>query len=84
MKIIILVVLLIALYFLLRTPETFSQSGLNMSDRYCTRLVDTYRHPTVTDAEERLRYHNEVCGKSRRNTVTDTTGNYFTHYGMLV
>jgi hypothetical protein len=63
--------------------EKFSQSGLNMDDRYCNNLVDGYFRPGDDDPENRLMYRQRICSPLRRAQIDGETGNYFTHYGKF-
>lgn len=75
---IIVIVILACLFFILFTRESFSSSGLTISDEYCNKLVDVYVDP-VTDT-----IRNKICGHQRRTTVDPMHGNYFTMNGMLI
>jgi len=84
LPIIIIVLLVIALGLILRVRETFSTSGLTISDRYCTKLADVYHKPMLVDEEMRDDYKNRICGPSRRVMIDNQTGNYYTQNGILV
>jgi hypothetical protein len=64
--------------------EAFSTSGLAISDRYCNKLSDVYFNPQMKDPGCRANYKNRICGKHRRSTIDNRTGNYFYDYGVLV
>jgi len=76
----------VILMFLLfsRMNEPFSSSGLAISDADCAKLANVYYRPDVNDPKCRAGYNQEICGKTRRSTITDRTGNYYTMNGQLV
>lgn len=85
---VLLILAIVIIFFIMRNTnflfERFSSSGLAISDRYCTRLADVYYHPQVKCPTCRDNYLERICGKKRRHTVDEKTGNYFTQYGKLV
>jgi len=84
-NLLLVILLVILLYVLFNTfTERFSQSGLGLSDRDCSRLVDVYFRPNDNQPQCRNNYNERICGLNRRNTVDPFTGNYFTINGMLV
>lgn len=78
----IAVIILLVVTFSWR--ENFSTSGLAISDRYCAKLAQVYHKPMLQDEEARADYENRICGKERRCTIDNQTGNYFTQNGVLV
>lgn len=84
LPILIIIALFVVLYFIMSKRETFSSSGLAVSDRYCQQLADVYYMPRETSADCRHNYRKRICGHPRRNTVDFNTGNYFTENGQLV
>ncbi len=79
-----LVLLFVILYFMVSKNEGFSDSGLAISDRYCTALADVYYRPSVKNPVCRDNYRERICGKARRNMVDFRTGNYYTENGQLL
>ena len=75
--ILILIAIIVFVYLFQNKTESFSLSGINFSDRYCDKLVATYRTPYGT-------YVGRVCGPQRLNTIDEDVGNYFKYHNMLV
>ena len=84
LPIIIGIAVIILLVVMFSWRENFSTSGLAISDRYCTKLADVYHRPMLQDQEARDDYKNRICGRERRCTIDEQTGNYFTQNGVLV
>lgn len=84
LPIIIMVLLIFVLWIIYSVKETFSISGMAISDDYCTKLSDVYHKPILVDEEMRDDYKNRICGPGRRETIDSQTGNYYTQNGMLV
>ncbi len=80
----VLVVLLVLMYLCAPRAESFSDSGLAISDRYCEMLANAYYRPEIDDATCRSDYVRKVCGYDRRNTIEDRRGNYYTEGGVLI
>ena len=55
--------------------ESFSSSGLTMSNEDCHKLTNVYMNP---DNEK------YVCGHKRRETIDSKFGNYYTVNGILI
>lgn len=64
--------------------EQFSSGGLNMSNRYCNKLVHTYYKPGLTNEECRHKSQCRICGRGRRHVIDFPTSNYYTRGGVLV
>lgn len=79
----ILILLLLA-FFLMTVKESFSSSGMTISDEYCHKLANVYYKPTDNNPSCRDKYNEKICGHSRRNNIDFRTGNYFTENGVLV
>jgi len=84
LPILILVALFVILCFLAPRSESFSDSGLAISNDYCRQLTDVYYRPGVNDPKCRKNYRKRICGKQRRSSIDPWTGNYFTYYGQLL
>lgn len=84
LPIIIILVLLVVLYLVVPARESFSQSGLSLSDADCMKLAEVYYRPTVHDPACRSNYNQRICGPQRRSTIDFRTGNYFTENGHLI
>jgi hypothetical protein len=80
----ILIALFIVLGLMLTLRENFSNSGMTISDDYCTKLATVYFDPENTNQEYRNVYGNKICGNIRRGEIYPRTGNYFTDDGVLV
>lgn len=80
----LLILALIAIFLFMSVRESFSSSGLSMSDDYCTKIADVYYKPTDNNPEHRCDYKKRICGKLRRNQIDPETGNYYTENGVLV
>ena len=80
--IVILAAFIIVLCLLVSYREPFTDSGLPMSNDYCTRLADVYYRPD--DPNHRDNYRNRICGEIRRETVDQPTGNYYTVNGQII
>jgi len=80
-----LIILAVIIVFLVLNSyrwEPFSQSGLAISDRYCSKLADVYYRPDMAGC--RCGYRRRICDKQRRETIDDRTGNYYTEGHILV
>lgn len=77
-------IIAIVLIFFATKKESFSDSGLAISDRYCQKLADVYYKPENDCPNCRNTYTENICGHKRRHTVTERNGNYFYDYGVLV
>ena len=84
LPIIIGIVAVVIVVVMFSWRENFSIRGLAISDRYCNKLADVYHKPMLQDQEARDDYKNRICGRERRCTVDNQTGNYFTQNGVLV
>lgn len=80
--IVILAAFILVLCLMMSSREPFTDSGLPISDEYCTKLADVYYRPT--DSEHRDEYRNRICGSIRRETIDQPTGNYYTVDGQLI
>lgn len=82
--VLILIIVLVFAIFIAPKQETFSDSGLAISNRYCQKLTDVYYKPRVNKQKCRFNYRRRICGQQRRNTIDPRTGNYVMDYGVLV
>ena len=85
-SVLLLVVGLIFLFFCVTRVESFSDSGIAVSDDYLERLVKVYQYPRCDGGnKEMCRQQNmdKIHGYGRRLSVNDNTGNYYTIGGML-
>lgn len=82
--VIIGIAILILLGLFAVTRETFSTSGLAISDDYCRKLNDVYVDPQNKNPAFRKNAAMRICGQQRRHMVDDKFGNYFTMNGMLI
>lgn len=82
--VVILAAFIIVLCLFVSYREPFTDSGLPMSNDYCTRLADVYYRPDVDDPKHRADYRNRICGGIRRDTVDQPTGNYYTVDGQII
>ena len=80
----LLVFALMALCIFFTFRESFSTSGMTISDDYCGRLTDIYYDPANRDPKCRHNARNRICGHERRNTIDYKTGNYYTENGVLI
>lgn len=80
----IIILLVLAMFFMVPMNESFSHSGLTMSDDYCRKLAYVYNRPHIKDLECRRDFSDRICGGIRRRTIDSRTGNYFTENGVLV
>jgi len=65
-------------------PESFSTSGLALSDKDCVKLAEVYYKPSSKDPHCRSFYKDRICGKTRRGIMENRRGNYFTDHGVLI
>jgi len=82
--VVILAAFIIVLCLLVSLREPFTDSGLPMSDDYCTKLTDVYYRPDDSDPKNRADYRNRICGEIRRETIDHATGNYYTVNGQII
>lgn len=82
----ILILIVLVLFFVFMRPrnEMFSEGGMAVSDKYCTKLSDVYFRPYVNDPNCRCNYRTRICGYPRRDVIDTHTGNYFTQNHTLV
>ncbi|ARF11621.1 hypothetical protein Klosneuvirus_2_57 [Klosneuvirus KNV1] len=80
--IVILAAFIIVLCLFVSYREPFTDSGLAISNDYCTRLADVYYRPD--DSLNRDDYRNKICGGIRREIVDKPTGNYYTVDGQII
>lgn len=70
----ITIIVLFAILYV--TKETFSASGLTISDVDCHKLASVYMSNPANEEH--------VCGHKRRETIDSKFGNYYTVNGMLI
>tara|TARA_Y100000780_G_scaffold232552_1_gene265899 strand:+ start:11071 stop:11337 length:267 start_codon:yes stop_codon:yes gene_type:complete len=79
----VVLALVVMLMLSQNTQENFSESGLNMSDRYCNNLVDGYYNPQDQNPQNRMFYRKRICSPLRRMAIDGATGNYYTNHGKF-
>jgi hypothetical protein len=79
----LIIIAIIAIYGLSlyrHDKETFSNSGLNMSDRRCVEMTSWY-NPSDNNHVNREDYKKRICYPIRRQIIDENTGNYFASHG---
>jgi len=79
LSVFLLVLILIGTIFFISIKESFSSSGLSMSNEYCNKLVDIYYNPM-----HRKKANNKICDCCRKYMIDYETGNYFTENNYLI
>lgn len=84
---ILLIIFIVLFYFLSNKQlcdffrnEHFSDSGLNMSNRYCNKIANVYRHPNFSADK----FVPMICDIKRRHEIKTFGGNYHTINNLLV
>jgi len=78
------ITVLVLLGLFITSKETFSSSGLTISNADCHKLSDIYVNPHEMDPMTRANYEERICDHKRRDTVDYKFGNYYTVNGMLI
>lgn len=84
LSLLIFIGLVLMLILFNNNREPFSTSGLAISDRYCNKLASVYYDPKNNDPACRASGAQRICGRQRRSTIDNITGNYFYDYGVLI
>lgn len=80
MDLTIILIICLIIVFVMNTREHFSDSGLNMSNRYCNRIANVYRHPNFSANK----FVPMICDIKRRHEIKSFGGNYHTINDLLV